>query len=81
MHAITFDAGIRCHSIRIELFYFGNNFRCIALWGSAFIPTCSRLNHQSLVLFFEFVIPGAIPQFTEGSHPNKALYHFPESRQ
>ena len=28
----TFDEGMSCHSTRIELFYFDDNFRRIALW-------------------------------------------------
>ena len=28
----TFDEGMSCHSTRIELFYFNENFRCIAQW-------------------------------------------------
>ena len=34
--AITFDEGMRCHSTRIELFYFNDNVFLIALWVSAF---------------------------------------------
>ena len=28
----TFDEGMSCHSTRIELFYFDDNFRRIAQW-------------------------------------------------
>ena len=35
VHASTFDKAIECHSTRFELFYFNENFRRIALWGSA----------------------------------------------
>ena len=33
---ITCDEGIECYLTRIELFYFDDNFRCIAKWVSAF---------------------------------------------
>ena len=40
--ANTFDKGVCCHLTRIELFYFDDNFRCIALWVSAFHALCER---------------------------------------
>ena len=41
--AITCDEGIRCHLIRIQLFYFDDNFRRKALWVLAL-----RLNPTEL---------------------------------
>ena len=32
----TFDEGMSCHSTRIELFYFDDNFRRIAQWVPPF---------------------------------------------
>ena len=32
----TFDEGMSCHSTRIELFYFDENFRRIAQWARPF---------------------------------------------
>ena len=32
----TFDEGMSCHSTRIELFYFDDNFRRIAQWVRPF---------------------------------------------
>ena len=38
----TFDEGMSCHSIRIELFYFDDNFRRIAQWVPPFRVGWSR---------------------------------------
>ena len=40
---MTFDEGIQCRSTRIELFYFCDNFRRIALWGSA---SCRHVEYE-----------------------------------
>ena len=38
----TFDLGMSCHSTRVELFYFDDNFRRIAQWVPPFSPRVTQ---------------------------------------
>ena len=49
----TFNLGMSCHSTRIELFYFDDNFRRIAQWfppfsgnNHAYNPSISYMNYH-----------------------------------
>ena len=44
--AITLDKAMWCHTTSIELFYFDDNFRRIALWVSAFTPFTLHTNQR-----------------------------------
>ena len=44
----TFDEGMSCHSTRIELFYFDDNFRRIAQWVHSFY-TCIEISARACI--------------------------------
>ena len=48
----TFDEGMSCHSTRIELFYFDDNFRRIAQWVRPLRPALRGIFFQGNPLVF-----------------------------